>query len=218
MSNITLCCNDFSDQYEPVDGNRIEYQATLEHFRTLAKSMAEPTDDFLESCYAFLNAFYNDGLNRSIIMTEGGYVGLAPKIAHQGDCIVVFLGCQSPIILRPKGDEDYLAVGEVYVDGLMTAEAFLGPLPGNWQHVIHYEETTEAGWDAFVDRVRNVWQVEDPRLGPLPEGWVEETHPIQHVYACYRDIKEDHANGYNPRMMLHSLRAKNVELQEFKLV
>lgn len=180
--------------------------------------MAEPTDDFLEFCYAFLNAFYHDGLNRSIIMTQGGYVGLAPKIAHQADCIVVFLGCQSPIILRPKGDEDYLVVGEVYVDGLMTAEAFLGPLPGNWQHVICYDETIGAGWGAFVDHGRSIWQVEYPRLGPLPEGWVKGNHPLQHVYACYRDIKEDHANGYHPRMMLPALRAMNVELQEFQLV
>lgn len=30
----TLCCNDFSDHIEPVDRNRIEYQALLEHLRT----------------------------------------------------------------------------------------------------------------------------------------------------------------------------------------
>ncbi|CAO1603224.1 hypothetical protein XANCAGTX0491_006816 [Xanthoria calcicola] len=215
----TLCCNCFSDTYEPANKNLPELQATLEHFRTLADLMAEPTNDFLNSALQFYSRCWYNGQNCSFIITEEGYVGVAPQTAHPGDFIVVFLGCQSPIVLRPRGNEGYLVVGEAYVHGLMTGEAFLGPLPTNWQRVIRYDETTRRHWDAFIDRGRNVWQIEDPRLGgPLPDGWVEENHSEQHVYTKYRNIREDYETEIDPRMTASALRARNVELQEFRLV
>lgn len=121
-------------------------------------------------------------------------------------------------MLRPRSDEGYLVVGEAYVHGLMTGEAFLGPLPTNWQRIIRYDETTGKHWSAFIDRGRNIWQIEDPRLGPLPAGWVEDKHPMQHVCTKYRDIKENYATWGDPRMTAPALRTRNVEFQEFKLV
>ncbi|KAI4234461.1 MAG: hypothetical protein LQ349_003787 [Xanthoria aureola] len=214
----TLCCNDFSDTFEPVHEQSPEYQTTLQHFRTLVELMAEPTIDFLNSSGKFYVSHYYYGLNRSFIITEEGHVGMAPQTAHPGDFIVVFLGCQSPIVLRPRGDEGYLVVGEAYVHGLMTGEAFLGPLPTNWQRVWRYDETTRRRWDSFNDRGRSIWQIEDPRLGPLPEGWAEENHSEQHVYTLYRDIEEDYVTWKDPRMTAPALRTRNVELQEFRLV
>ena len=214
----TLCCNQLSDTWEPADKDFPELQASLEHFRTLADLMAEPTNDFLNSGRGFYAPSLHHGLNRSFIITEEGYVGMAPQTAHPGDFIVVFLGCQSPIVLRPRGDEGYLVVGEAYVHGLMTGEAFLGPLPTNWQRVIRYDETIGEHWDAFIDRGRNIWQTQDPRLGPLPAGWIEEKHPKQHVCTLYRDTEKDYVTWNDPRMKAPALRARNVELQEFKLV
>ncbi|KAI4255204.1 MAG: hypothetical protein L6R42_006839 [Xanthoria sp. 1 TBL-2021] len=214
----SLCCNEFSDRYEPVNEKHMKYQESLDHFGTLADLMTIPTEDFLKSCAILLDAFYVNALGRSFIVTADSYVGLAPKTAREGDIIAVLMGCQSPIVLQPNDDEEYLVVGEGYVHGLMTGEAFLGPLPSNWQRVARYDESTGTSWDAFIDRGRSVWQFEDPRLGPLPEGWVEERHPMQHIFARYRNIKENYASIYDPRMMLPALRARNVELHEFKLV
>ncbi|KAL8650250.1 MAG: hypothetical protein Q9226_005219 [Calogaya cf. arnoldii] len=214
----TLCCNEFSDVIEPPNKIGLDCQATLVHFRILTDLMAEPTDDFLYSCTMFLGTLYNNLLGRSCVITDEGCVGLAPNTAHQGDSIVVLLGCQSPIVLRPRGDEDHLVVGEVYVHDLMTGEAFQGPLPSNWRLVFRYDEITGEHWDAFIDRGRDVWQVEDPRLGPLPEGWAEERHPKQHVVAIYRNMREDYTTGWDPRLMLPALRARDVELREFKLI
>ena len=180
--------------------------------------MAEPTNDFLDSAIDFYSHCWNDGQNRSFIITEEGYVGMAPQTANPGDRIVVFLGCQSPLVLRPRGDGGYLVVGEAYVHGLMTGEAFLGPLPTNWQRVWRYDETRGKHRDAFIDRSRSIWQIEDPRRGPLPEGWVEEKHSMQHVYTLYRNIRENYATSRDPRMTACALRTRNVELQEFRLV
>ena len=214
----TLCCNRFSDTWEPADKNFADYQAALEHFRTLADAVAEPTNDFPDSVTDFYNSIWQSGQNRSFIITEEGYVGIAPQTAHPGDCIMVFLGCQSPIVLRPRGDGGYLVVGEAYVHGLMTSEAFLGPLPTNWQRVWRYDETTGEGMNAFIDRGRSIWQIEDPRLWPLPEGWAEAKHPMQHVSTLYYNIRENYVTWIDPRMTAPALRARNVELQEFKLV
>ena len=215
----TLCCNAFSDTFEPATKNLADHQAVLEHFRSLADSVAEPTNDFLDSVRGFYNSIWHIALNRSFIITEEGYIGMAPQTAHPGDHIVVFLGCRSPIVLQPRGDEGYLVVGEAYVHGLMTSEAFLGPLPTNWQRVIRYDETTGRNWSTFRDRSRSIWQIEDPRLGgPLPDGWVEENHSEQHLYPQYRNIRENYTTNLNPRMSARALRTRNVELQEFKLV
>ncbi|KAL8848583.1 MAG: hypothetical protein Q9221_006416 [Calogaya cf. arnoldii] len=213
----TLCCNDFSDIVEPPNKRSLDCQATLVQFRILTDLMAEPTDDFLESCAMFFAVFYDNSLGRSCVVTDEGYVGVAPNTAHQGDSIVVLLGCESPMVLRPREDA-HLVIGEVYVHGLMAGEAFLGPLPRNWQFVFRYEEITEEQCHTFVARGQNVWQVEDPRLGPLPEGWAEEKHPRQHLVAIYRNIKEDCTTEWDPRMMLPALRARNVELRVFKMI
>ncbi|KAI4137257.1 MAG: hypothetical protein LQ341_005222, partial [Variospora aurantia] len=217
----TICGNEFSHRYEPVNENHMDFRESLAQFRVLADPKTNPTNDFLKSCAMLLDAFYTHALARSFIVTADSHVGLAPKTARQGDIVAVLLGCQSPIILRPSEDDDeeeYLVIGEAYVHGLMTGEAFLGPLSSNWQRVARYDESTGISWDAFIDRGRSVWQVADPRLGPLPEGWAEEKHPMQHIFARYRNLVEGFASIYDPRMMLFALRARNVELYDFKLI
>ncbi|KAL8837564.1 MAG: hypothetical protein Q9176_005620 [Flavoplaca citrina] len=214
----TLCCNQFSDLREPLSTTDLDFQESLDQFRILTDPAVEPDDNFLISCQHTLSEFYTYGLNRSIIITEKSQLGIATQVSRTGDCVVVFLGCRSPMVLRSKGDGTYLVVGEAYIDGLMTGEAFLGPLPSNWQFVCRYDETTKYHWIAFIDRVRNNLQREDPRLGPLPEGWVEDEHPEQHLYAVYRNVEKAIVTQYDPRMLPCALRARNVELTEFKLV
>lgn len=41
-----------------------------------------------------------------------------------GDIVVVPLGCSTPILLRPVGQRnEYVYVGDIYVDGYMHGEA-----------------------------------------------------------------------------------------------
>ncbi|KAI4266345.1 MAG: hypothetical protein L6R35_006959 [Caloplaca aegaea] len=179
----------------------------------------EVSGDVLSECMRILSQFYYKLVGRAFIITQDeGLIGMAPEACRENDCIVVLLGCQSPMVLRPTDDGSFLVVGECYVQGLMDGEALLGPLPSNWRRVFRYDEESKGSWDAFIDRDRRIWQVEDPRLGPLPEGWCEEEHPKQHLYALFRDKTTDVVYRHDPRMLPSSLRDRGVELQEFNLV
>lgn len=58
---------------------------------------------------------------RFVFTTREGRLGLGPSTAEPGDKIVVLLGCDVPVLLRPL-DEGYRLVGECYVDGVMYGE------------------------------------------------------------------------------------------------
>jgi heterokaryon incompatibility protein (HET) len=61
---------------------------------------------------------------RRLLVTERGYVGMAPPRAKKGDLICILLGCSVPVLLRRYSSEGlYQFVGECYVDGYMNGEA-----------------------------------------------------------------------------------------------
>ena len=98
---------------------------------------------------------------RSLITTKEGYIGLAPRTAKPGDQICVFLGCTMPLVLRPTSDLQYQVVGECHVHGLQEGEAFLGPLPDEYQPILIWDQ---GYYSAFVDKRTGEIQYEDPRL------------------------------------------------------
>lgn len=56
--------------------------------------------------------------NRSIVLTERGYIGLAPGLAQQGDSCAVVFGCTTPCILRPSHEGDsYMYLGATFMVG-----------------------------------------------------------------------------------------------------
>jgi hypothetical protein len=59
--------------------------------------------------------------HRSFFFSSKGYMGLGPPDLQVGDKICVVLGCDKPIVIRPKGD-NYLVVGKCLVYGLMNGE------------------------------------------------------------------------------------------------
>ncbi|UQC89156.1 uncharacterized protein CLUP02_14684 [Colletotrichum lupini] len=59
--------------------------------------------------------------DRSFILTEYGYMGLAPLGAQVGDHVVVIGGCPVPLVLRKQG-EAYQVIGDTYVCGLMEGQ------------------------------------------------------------------------------------------------
>jgi hypothetical protein len=62
---------------------------------------------------------------RSFCVTENGHVCNAMHQAEQGDVVAAFGGAERLFILRPVG-ERYRLVGEAYVEGLMSGEAYEG--------------------------------------------------------------------------------------------
>jgi hypothetical protein len=67
---------------------------------------------------------------RLFFISTNGFMGLVPEAAKAGDHICVFLSGATPVVLRPKMDENdnliFGFVGECYVYGLMNQE----PLDG----------------------------------------------------------------------------------------
>lgn len=59
--------------------------------------------------------------NRRIARTMNGYAGLVPRIAQEGDYVVLLKGGKLPFILRPRGKEWEL-IGDAYVHGMARGE------------------------------------------------------------------------------------------------
>ena len=73
---------------------------------------------------------------------DNGYIGLCPAGTEPGDRIVVVLGCETPLAIRPVPEKPgrYKLIGSCYVHGMMDCEMLLGPLPSGWTitgHVRH---------------------------------------------------------------------------------
>lgn len=62
-------------------------------------------------------------MRKRLMVTEQGFVGMAPSQAKRGDVVCVLYGCRVPVLLRSCGD-NYKFVGECYVDGFMNGEIF----------------------------------------------------------------------------------------------
>lgn len=215
----TLCCNEFSDCYEPVSKNHVDCDDTIQRFRKLTDPKMKISWEYLVDSASFLDSVYTHAVGRAmIVLNDGNSLGLAPNSCQENDYVAVLLGCQSPLVLRENQTGNFLVVGESYVHGLMNGEAFLGPLADNWQWVSRYDEETRRYFDAFIDRNRNICQARDPRLGALPRDWCEEEHPMQHLFAWFRSRSWKYSSTFDPRMMSFSLRARGLELREFNLV
>lgn len=68
---------------------------------------------------------------RRLVISETGLVGLGMWNAEVGDLICVLLGCKFPVLLRKIGDQ-YVLVGEVYIDGIMDGEVLKGLNDGRY--------------------------------------------------------------------------------------
>jgi heterokaryon incompatibility protein (HET) len=58
---------------------------------------------------------------RRLIITGKGYMGLGPPDSAIGDVVAILIGCNVPVILRPRG-ESWFFVSEAYVCGIMDGE------------------------------------------------------------------------------------------------
>ncbi|KAK6438481.1 hypothetical protein LTR95_005317 [Oleoguttula sp. CCFEE 5521] len=64
---------------------------------------------------------------RRLMVTDKGFVGMAPRAARKGDVLAVLLGCSVPVVLRRNAESEhgdrYELIGECYLHGFMNGEA-----------------------------------------------------------------------------------------------
>lgn len=123
----------------------------------------------------YLNMVQYYTRTHSFIKTREGYMGLVPLETRAGDHVCILLGCPSPMLLRPAPNNQFLVVRECYVHGLMTGEAFLGPLPDHYQLVQVADQTQPKSFLPFYNHRTGKFQFNDPRLETLPP---DEVNPI----------------------------------------
>ena len=73
------------------------------------------TRDPMERMFRYLRT-------RRLIVTEKGFLGLAPIDAEQHDLIYLIPGCNVPMVLRPSSDNCLRIVGGRYLHGFMEGE------------------------------------------------------------------------------------------------
>jgi Heterokaryon incompatibility protein (HET) len=76
-----------------------------------------------ENLYDYLAHVRLWSQERSLILSHGGYIGLAPSSTLPGDKICILHGFHAPVILRQRAESSYVFVGDAYVHALMDGEA-----------------------------------------------------------------------------------------------
>ena len=214
----TLCCNIFADRHSPPPPSMVSFEIARLYLHRIIDTTRDPAlENSLESKKYVSSAAAVSG-GRSFFTTVDGYIGLAPIATKPGDQVCILLGCQTPLILRPCRIYGYKVVGECYIDGFMDGAACLGPLPSNWQLVLRYFDEYSTYYEVFLDHQTGEFQVEDPRLGPLPAGWYIGDHRRKDTRNLYANYENGEETWFDPRMTPEALTARGVELSEFQLV
>ncbi|KAL7919416.1 heterokaryon incompatibility domain-containing protein [Trichoderma austrokoningii] len=99
-----------------------------ELFQSVSPATVPPNFDLSEQREDGLPSRLNDTtgpreMRKRLMVTEQGFVGMAPSQAKRGDVVCVLYGCRVPVLLRCEGDV-YRFVGECYIDGFMNGEIF----------------------------------------------------------------------------------------------
>ena len=216
----TLCCNAFSDNFQPQILSYPDFETSKQFLNRLIESDADADPSFrlTADVQRYINLVALCSNHRSFIVTEDDQIGIAPEETAPGDEIAVILGCDLPMVLRPTA-QGFLVVGECYLHGYMQAEPLLGPLPHPWQRVNRYSEELEGSFECFFDKETDQYQLDNPRLSPLPNGWRVKSHAEEAWWNRYvnENTGED-AGEFDPRLTPESLKQRGVNLQEFRLI
>jgi hypothetical protein len=209
----TLCPNLFSDNCVPEVAQFASFNESRWALQTILVSNSS-ISDIPSRPRRYLLTVTRLIKGRAFFVTQKGHIGLAPKAAKPNDQICVLLGCSTPLILRPIANEQHQIVGECYVHGLMNGEAFLGPLPSQSERITLDDSGLET--DAYVNHPTEEVHVEDPRLGPLPEGWRFKSHSKEHLFSWI--VNDKTGEEHDPRLTLQALKGRGVDLKVIKLI
>jgi hypothetical protein len=162
----TLCCDQFRDSVDPLAIMFPSHDKSKEALRFFLGpegnvEPAKPLDPEIER-YANWARYFMKG--RSFFLTDKGHIGLGPKIANPEDDVVVFAGCDSPMVLRPTDNGRYKVVGECFIQNLSHSEALLGPLPEGYQQIFKTDERMKQSGTVYYNRNTGQTHTIDPRL------------------------------------------------------
>ena len=163
----TLCIDSFYNRTRPPFAQFARFEQSREVVRAILRTKTPvPPYSSIADEILYLESVLLYAQGRSFIKTKEGYIGLAPKATKPGDQISVLLGCPMPLVLRPvatsaSSQHQYKVVGECYVHGLQDGEAFLGPLPDDWQPIMLRDQGVRR---AFWEKGSGKLQYDDPRL------------------------------------------------------
>ena len=138
-----------------------------------------------------------------------------------GDLVCIFLGCYSPMILRPDGPENFQVVSEAYVHGLGDAIMILGPLPSHWKVIITGDPLGRP-LHRYLNLITNEQTAEDPRLGALAPEW--ERVPYKRLpddpalFELFKNRVTGQTINSDPRLYSDALRVGGLKLHTFNLV
>ncbi|KAG4436059.1 hypothetical protein IFR05_008449 [Cadophora sp. M221] len=217
-----LCSDQFTYRYIPFDNNILD---VLEAERSLLTILESPDDVELGTEFQLLLSKierYCHG--RSLFLTEDGHLGLAPQGTRPGDLVEVLLGCSSCMMLRPvaldpmcHSKQQYKIVGEAYCHGIMQGEAILGPLPGLFDAVLQFNDSSGRYEWVHIDRGTGRMETNDPRLGELSKEWTR-TRQEGSMHYVFLNAETGESTGRDPRLNPDALRARGVELEVFDLI
>ncbi|KAI1741583.1 heterokaryon incompatibility protein-domain-containing protein [Xylaria scruposa] len=161
--------------------------------------------------------------NLSFVITSQGLLGLAPTCTAPGDLVCVFLGCHMPMIVRParSGGDGFKIIGPCQLPGIMDGEAILGDLPDPWK-VEFYRDDMGVSVHHFRNAETGRLTTEDPRLGPLPDGWerVKRDRRVSDPrwFDCFVNKVSGETLNADPRMRDGELKERGIALKNFKIV
>ncbi|CAL8580905.1 hypothetical protein XPA_006621 [Xanthoria parietina] len=156
-------------------------------------------------------------VNECLFATREGYLGVCAKGLREGDEIAVILGCDFPMVLRPRGSNQHEVVGPCFVHGLMLGEALKPPLEPPWKDVL----PVTRGWalSYFINPQTGELLKNDPRLGSLPAGWEEATtlDPFLPPFV-FKNRETGQISMNDPRMSAEAIEQRGIVLKTFELI
>jgi len=166
------------------------------------------------------NQMFSLSYRRAFFTTSSGHIGLGPSGAREGDHVCGLLGCEVPVVIRADSHGRYKIIGDCYVPGLGSNEAFLGPLPRGFKEVAHYDAESVQRYWTFLHSESGKIQVEDPKLGTeIPPGWQRKTDLHGQFWAKFnRESAPDTWTWDDPRLTKSELLKRGVPLEDIEFL
>ena len=128
----------------------------------------------------------------------------------------VFLGCKTPILLRPiPSSIGFSVVGECYIHGLDNNVAILGPLPVDVR--VQFDKSSSGYGAIHIYKNLSTRKIltDDPRLQPISQiGWQrldlrERTIDDPALFHCYKNRTTGQILDSDPRLLPDALESRN---------
>lgn len=117
-------------------------------------------EDQFYHCWSQLR---NNCTNRAAVLTDRGHLALVPQTTEPGDTLVVLLGSNLPIVLRPQDSGCHKLVGPAFAPAFVHGEALVGELAPPWNFV-KYRTNTSIVEPKFRNQSTGEITALDPRV------------------------------------------------------